>query len=227
MLLKSHITDIEVHSEEWHKMRLAKFTSSEWHNLMGTKWPTEVALSYVYKKCGEELTGISARDEVSTPATNHGLLYEGEAIRKYAESKGLKFVVVQKLITEPGSRFGSTPDFLIVHNESQDQLSYNVSTGEVKCPLSFNAYIELFLCNTPEDVKAVSKMYYWQVISQMDMCGALVGFLIVYHPDFKSGGMKVIEFKKINLVPEFKLVAERKVLAIQKFEEIRSKLLAA
>ena len=225
MLLKSNISKIEVHSEEWHSGRLAKFTASEMHNLMGEKFFTTGAKSYIYRKVGEEMTGIPCRDEVDTPATRHGLIHENEAIRKYGQSVGLEFVIVQKLIFSPDGRCGCTPDFLIVHNESEDKLSYNVSTGEVKCPPTFDAYISLFMCDSPEDVLAYSKAYFWQVIDQMDNCDALRGYLVVYHPDFRAGNMKVIEFRKINLVKYFVLLKERKAMAIQKFEEVRNCLI--
>ncbi len=227
MLLKSNISNIEIHSEEWFSGRLARFTASEIHNIMGDKWPTVGATNYCYRKVGEELTGISCRDEIDTNATKHGLMYENHAIRKYAQSIGVDFVIVQKLIFSPESRFACTPDFLIVHNESQDQLSYNVSTGEVKCPITFDGYINLFMCDTPEQVKAYSKAYYWQVLMQMYVCDALRGYLIAYHPDFKAGQMKVVEFRKINLMPDFKLLEQRMELGLAKFEEVRSKLLAA
>jgi len=41
----------------------------------------------------------------------------------------------------------------------------------------------------------------------------------------RAGGFKVIEFKKINLLQDLKLLKERKNLAVSKFEEIRDKML--
>lgn len=225
MLLKVNISKIEIHSDEWYAGRLAKMTASEWHHCMGDKWPTEGALRYLYRKCGEELSGIPCRDSVETEATKHGLMYENIAIRKYADKVGLKFVVTQALIFEPGSRFACTPDFLIAHRYDSKRKAYEVTTGEIKCPLTFDGYIGLALCNTPADVKAFKKEYYHQVLFQMAICGALKGLLIAYHPDFKAGGMKVIEFRKVELLDEFTLIEQRKILALAKFEEIRDKLL--
>lgn len=227
MLLKANISSIEIHSDEWYQGRLAKFTASEIHNLMGEKPYQREFFTYVYNKVGEEMTGIAARDEADTAATRHGLIFENEAIRKYGESAGLSFVVVQKLISAPDSRFGCTPDFLVVHAEALDKTSYEVSTGEVKCPITYNAFIRLWLCDSPEDVLREEKKYFWQVVSQMHLCGALKGYLIIYHPDFKSGNMKVIEFRKVKLVKYFTLMAERLKLAEEKFIEIRDKFLAA
>jgi hypothetical protein len=225
MLQKSHISDIRIHSDEWYQGRLAKFTASDIHALMGEKPYQKEFMSYVYKKVGEELTGLPARDEIDSPATRHGLLYENEAIRKYGEQKGLEFVVTQKLITEPGSRHGCTPDFLEIVAEKLDKMAYEVVTGEVKCPLSYNAFIGLCMCKTPEDVYRESRPYFWQVCSQMDLCGALNGRLIIYHPEFRAGSLHIIEFRKTKLVPYFTLLVQRKKMAEEKFNEIREEMI--
>lgn len=225
MLPKSSISSIEIHSEEWYAGRLATFTASEWHLIMGDKWPTETAIKYVYRKVGEEMTGIPCRDEIDIAATRHGLMNEAHAIRLFGQTYGINFVVTQKLIKQEGSRFGCTPDFLIINAERSDELSYSVFTGEVKCPITFDGYIGLFMCDTPDQVKRFSKAYYWQVLFQMKMCGALRGYLVVYHPDFKAGKMKVIEFKMIDLMEDFKLMAARMEVAVAMFEEVRNRIL--
>jgi hypothetical protein len=102
---------------------------------------------------------------------------------------------------------------------------YNVSTVEVKCPFSFDAAVPLFLCNTPDDVKKENKAYYHQILFQMEVCDSLVGYLVVYQPMFKANKMKVVEFRKKDLISEFKLLKERKESAIAKYNEIRNKLL--
>lgn len=227
MLLKNNISNIRIHSDEWYAGRLAKFTASEIHSIMGEKFETTGAINYIYRKVGEEMTGVACKDEVDTSATRHGLLYEPEAIKKFGDLKGLEFVVTQCLITQPESRFGCTPDLIIPVSYSKAKKSYDVITGEVKCPVSYDAYIGLFLCNTPQDVKKEEKKYYWQVLDQMDNCDCLRGYLIVYHPLFKAGQMKIIEFRKVELVNDFKLLKERKQMALAKFNEIRAKLLSS
>jgi hypothetical protein len=227
MLLKSRISNVSIHTDEWFANRLAKFTASDIHALMGEKPYQKEFMSYVYKKAGEELTGIAATDEIDNIYTKWGLLHENEAIRKFGEKMGLSFVVTQKLITAPDSRFGCTPDFLVVHAESADKTAYNVSTGEVKCPLTYNAFIGLCMCQTPEDVYKESRPYFWQVVCQMHLCDALKGYFIAYHPDFRVGNLHVVEFRKVQMIPYFKLLAERLNMAEEKFIEIRDKMLKA
>lgn len=229
-LLKSKISDIKILSEAWYATRLAKMTASEnYHLIEDGKGFT----NYIRDKVGEELTGKSSKKDIDNDSLRWGSFFEAEAVTKFGQSKGLSFLVVQQLICDPNSRFGCTPDGLIVLSETPDKLAYNAETVEVKCPPTYNVYIALFECETPQDLKKESKQYYWQVIDQMEQCGALKGHFVVYHPDFKVGNMNAIEFdthKQVNgdypIHKDLKLLRERKVIAETKFEEIRAKLMA-
>jgi len=225
MLKKTSISNIVIHSDDWFRGRLGKFTSSEIHYLMGAKGIGEGGLSYIYRKVGEELCGTPCRREVSTEATEHGNLYETENLRKFGEKMGIEFLVTQKLIAPVDSRFASTPDGLIIHRESSDGLEYEVSCVEAKCPLSYDGYIKLWKCRTPEEVKKESAAYYWQVISQMNVCESLNGYLSVYHPHFRSGQLNIVHFKKIDLIGDFKLLNHRQMEALQIFESTRNEML--
>ena len=228
MLLKNRISKIQILSDEWRTARLGKFTSSKIISLMADKEYSSGFMSYIYQKVGEELTGVSVDEEdaVETEAMRWGLFYESEALQKFGKMKGLDFLIVQQLITVPDTRFGSTPDGLVVHNESADGTAYNVSTVEVKCFPTYNRYIPLALAKTPADVRKVNSTVYWQVIDQMDNCDCLIGYLVVYHPKFKAGNLSVIEFKKSALLEEFRFLKERKRMATEKFEEVREKLIS-
>lgn len=223
MLKIAHISQIKIHTEEWRKARLAKFTSSMASTLMGPKFLNEKCVAYIYERVGEEMTGIPCKTEISTDATNHGLMYEGVALRKFAEFMGVEFLVTQCLITEPGSRFGSTPDGIWVKNKFGD--SYDVETVEVKCYPSYPHFIECVLCETPADIKQVDSKLYWQVLDQMYSCDCMRGYAVLYHPDFKAGGFRIIQFKKIELSADFKELKNRKIMAEQKFNEFRAKLI--
>jgi hypothetical protein len=226
MLKKTNITKIEIFSPEWHQFRLGRITSSAVHCLMWERGNGDGAISYIYQKVGEELTGLAAMNEIDTDATRWGLQYENEAIEKFGKAKGLEFIVTQKIIGDPDERFSSTPDGIWVHNESTDANHYNVSTLEVKCPPTYNAYIGLCLCETPQDLKIENKQYYWQVIDQMLVCDALYGYFIAYHPSFSAGNMQIIEFRKLHLMEEFKALKKKKEWALEKFNETRTKMLS-
>ena len=222
MLLKSKISDLQISldpalNEKYDAAKLGRFTSSEFHYLMAEKGIGSAGLNYIYRKVGEAMTGMKSRTDISTPATEHGLTYEREGLIKFGKQMGLESLLVQRLILDEDGYCGDTPDGLIVLGETET--SYNVQTVEIKCPLSFDGYIRLWKCKTPEDLKREERGYYFQVLHQMHLANCLIGWFIVYHPFFKSGQMNVIEFRKINLVPEFKLIAERKQQAINIFNE--------
>jgi hypothetical protein len=181
-------------------------------------------MSYIYRKIGEELSGLVCRDEVDTVATEHGKKFESQGIIEVGKQLGIEFVVTQKLITAPDSRFSCTPDFLILHNESIDKKFWNVSTGEIKCPFSYDSYVGLARCKTPADVKKENKSYYFQVLDQMDNCDCIYGYLGIYHPYFKFGNLNIIQFRKLLLREDFALLKQRKQMAVEKFNEVREEL---
>lgn len=235
MLLKSNISAIEHGSDAWFLARCARFTSSENFNLMGIdKFLTTGCLSYIYRKVGEGISGIPVRKELETEATAHGNIYELEAIRKYALSKGLQFVVVRKFIYDPNTQFGCTPDFIIVESESINKLSYNVITGEVKCPPTYDNFVAISLCDHPLELKRIKPAYYWQCIDQLDECGTLRGVFVAYHPDFGEAQLKEIPFRvmwkdsatgKYPIQEDLNLLKKRKDMAVEEYNQIKAKLL--
>lgn len=233
MLLKSSITKFSPNGtpeevEAWHQARVSLFTSSEWHFIAGgVKAIDQTGRKYIWRKVGEELSGMPARDEVTTLATAHGHLYEPQALKKFAEKMGVDFLVTQKFIRPIGKRHGTTPDALWVVRETSDGLGYDVNTVEAKCPSSYDAYIELWNCTTPEEIKAKEKKYYWQVIHQMFVTGALKGYLVIYQPFFRSGGMRIIEFKASEVLHDLTFTAQRSKEAGIIYLEQRNKMIEA
>jgi len=224
MLLKSKITQIEMLSDEWRLQRLFKFTSSKWYLLMGERGLGEQGLTYIRSKVGEFLSGVSSEVEFENDSTRHGNLYEVEGIKEFAKLMKIEFLVLQKLIHEQGSMTSSTPDALWVRKESTDKLSYDVSTIEIKA-FQNTAHVKMAECETPSDIKKAYAPVFWQIIHQMEECDCLTGYAVFYNPNFKVGGLRVIEFRKAALLDEFRLLKERKKLALETFEKIKNKLL--
>lgn len=231
MLSKKNISKTKT-DQEWVQARLGKFTSSEIHFLASDKFLTEGCISYIQRKVGEYITNKPATYEITNESMIHGLVHEPHAIQKFCQKMGIKYVVCQQLVTIEGTRYGCTPDALIIHSESTDQLSYNVSTVEVKCPPTYTAYVGLALCETPQDLKKENRQYYWQVIDQMLNCDTMKGYFIAHHPDFKEADMRIIEFRKMQKVgtdfpiaKDIQFLQERKKMADAKFDEIYQKLM--
>lgn len=227
MLHKSAITNIEIYSPEWDKFRIGKFTSSKIVALMPEKGIGSGGMTYIYQKASEFLIGQTlAEDEaiVEDENTVWGLENEMKALENFCIIKKIKYLVCQKLIHVPGTRFSSTPDALhIIDSSVFKENYYNVATVEVKCPRKFPRFLELYRCNTPLDIWKQERKYFWQVIDQMLNCDSAIGYLGIFHPLFPAGkNMKIIEFRKIDLWDYFKLIEERKRQAVVLFEQIVS-----
>ena len=227
MLDKNHISNIQIYTPEWDQARLGRFTSSKINALMGLKPFTDGALAYIDQKAAEFITqrNLATDDEIiEDENTVWGLQYEAEAINLFGLIKGLQYVVVQKMICDTSSRFSSTPDALWIIDTSVFQEGfYNVAPLEVKCPRKYPRFLPLYRCNTPGDLKKEDRKHYWQVLDQMDNCNSALGYYACYHPLFPSGkNIKIIEFRKIDLWDDFKLLQQRKKLALDKFNEVVS-----
>lgn len=227
MLPVEHISKIQIYSEEWHKFRIGKFTSSKIHNLMAEKPYSDGFMTYVEQKACEFINGQTLAEEdeqIEDEYTVWGQEWEPYALQAFGQAKGLKYLVTQKLISAPGGRFSSTPDALwILQSSLIKENHYNVATVEVKCPRKYPRFLKLWRCNTPEDVKKAARPYYWQVLDQMDNCNAVLGYFSCFHPHFPEGKrQKIVEFNKLDLWKDFSLLQQRKKLAIDEFMKIVS-----
>jgi len=214
MLLKSKISEHQISldpvlNEKYQAARLGKFTASQISCCMLPNGIGVGGLSYIRSRIWEDLSGVTSEKEVSTEEMQWGLQYEREALTRFGELKNLEYLLVQRLVFEEGSKFGCTPDGIWIKSESSDKLSYEVSSIEVKCYQPAN-HMKCVVCATPEEIREKDFSAYSQTIMQMDECGALVGYLCYFNPLLKQGGFRVIEFRKINLVNDFKLLNERK-----------------
>jgi hypothetical protein len=192
---------------------------------MGEKFSSNDCVSYVYQKAGELITKKSTATEddvIEDENTAWGREQEPAAIKLFSDIKGIDYLVTQKMILNPDSYFSSTPDAIWVHGQSVSKMDeYNVSTLEVKCPRKYPRYIPLWRCKTPEALKKFSRKYYWQVLDQMDNCDSQVGYFACFHPLFPpETRMNIIEFRKIDLWDEFKLLKERKQMYLKHLREI-------
>lgn len=236
MLLLSHITNIDLYakdgdeikfSEEWRTARLGKFTASNIFKLMGAKGLGDMGQTYIRTRCMEELAGVSTEKDIMTEEIVDGIKREPEAINRFLQEYHPKVeaVVVQKLVCAPDSKFSCTPDIIIPTSVTEQ--GYNVITNEVKC-YGLDHHGEMLLCESPEDVKKADPKAFWQLATQMDLCGALDGNAIFFNPLMRSPKLQlhIVPFRKIKMMEDFKLLKARMAEAEKKFVEIRDKLLS-
>ncbi len=237
MLLKSRISNIPLGSEEWKQARLSRLTSSNWHKLMGEKGLGDTGMAYIRSRVFESLSGVPAEQDILNEGVAHGLVYERKAAEEVKRIKGFEFVATQVFIYGADPKESTTPDGLVIRKESSDELYYEVSTIETKA-FQVDRHMKCVECESPQDIKKEDPKTYWQVLHQLHVVDALNGYLAYYHPDLPldKGGIRIIEFRKMQqlekngkqyypIVEDLKFLLERKALAIQEFERIRTKLL--
>ena len=233
MLHKSHISNIEIYTPEWDRIRKGRLTSSRIVSLLTEKPLGTGAMSYIYQKAGERVTGYTLADDneviIEDENTIWGLENEPKALQLFGQAMKLKYLVVQKIIFDPASMESSTPDALWIMDTSViKEDCYNVATVEVKCPRKYHTFFPLFACDTPEKLKRHERKYYWQVIDQMDNCDSAIGYFAAFHPLYPKGcDFRQIQFKKLELWDEFKKLTERKKQANELLLKWKSEFMTA
>jgi len=210
----------EHYFDGWLLGRLGKFTASKIYNCMRPKGLGDSGYRYIRSRIGEEMTGVSSEKNVMTEDMMWGLKYEREALQRFGELKKLDYLIVQKLVCEPDSKFGCTPDGIWVNSENKEKGELTVRTIEVKC-FQMDNHIACALCSTPAEIKREDFESYCQVIMQAQECGCLISYLVYFHPLFKQGGFRVIEFNFTDkeLAADLKLLNTRKIEIIQTYEK--------
>lgn len=179
--------DGEHYFDGWLLGRLGKFTASKISSCMKPTGLTGSGIKYVRSRIGEEMTGQSSEKQIMTEDMLWGLKYEREALQRFGEVKKLDYLIVQKMVCEPGSKFGCTPDGIWINSENKENGTLTVRTVEAKC-FQMENHIACALCSTPAEIRKEDFDSYCQVIMQMQECGSLWGYLVYFNPLFKQGG---------------------------------------
>ena len=235
MLKISKISLIDPLSPEWRKERMGRFTASEIGKLMSAKSHlgefSKGGLTYIQGVAGEIITKKEAKAEFFNDNVNHGNATEPEAIRHFEKKMGLAVLRdsangdTHRMIIED-QYSAATPDGLVALAPldrlfSEDGESMNVASLETKCPPVPHRFMKLYACLTPLDLEKAEKLYFWQVIGQMEFCGALRGYFAAYNPDYpEDQRMRVILFEKMKLLDHFRKMNMTLFHAKRKLEEI-------
>lgn len=217
MLDINKISHSAVYQTDWRKQRLGHITASLCGKLFGEKSHegkfTQGATKYIYEIAGEILTGEPSKEEFFTADTNYGNATEPEAVEYFKVKTGKTILRndetgdTHKLILNDDMT-ACTPDALVANNPkalfNSEGTHLNVSPFETKCPPNAHRFIKLFRCNTPLELKKEEPLYYYQCLAQLIWTDSLTGYFAPYHPKFPVP-MKIIEFKKMELISEVKL----------------------
>ncbi len=190
-------------SEEWFKAREGRFTSSEFHKLMGIKGLGQTGDTYCHEKAVESFFGRSDEEQFISFDMKRGTDLEPVAFDIFAEKKGQDFIDVSECAFFPyGDNSGSSPDGLV----GKDAIL------EIKCP----RYGKFFNLVTHGE-QAIDKSYMIQMQHQM-MCTNSVRChffnYIVYNGEHMYHEIVVDRDEKV-----ITLIKERLTEAVEKRDE--------
>lgn len=116
---------VEQGSEEWHKIREGKFTSSKINKLMGIKGLGEIGKNYSFELACELFQGRNVNDSFLSYDMQNGIDTEPFAFDQFQLNKDFEFLEARKCgFFELNKDTGSSPDGIISNG-------YNL---EIKCP---------------------------------------------------------------------------------------------
>ncbi len=212
---------MEQRTTEWFLARKGKFTASEIHNLLiasRKKDETfgETAMAYIKEKVAEYVMSddvfIDAQDMAfSNAATRWGTLYEAEARAIYSDMTG---ITVEETGFVPYSRHsGGSPD----------GLTGDGGLIEIKCPFNPSRHVDFLLMSGGDDLKALSRQYYYQVQANMLFTGRTYADFISYDPRMSD----LLKMKILRVEPDkeaFALLEERIGMAEERMERMVSEI---
>jgi hypothetical protein len=203
-------------SDEWEKLRVGRFTSSEWYRLMecGTRPMTEQELKarpksgkgskttlvpdpskmsdkglrYIREKVWETMTGKPKHSPYAF-ALAYGEETEPDAVEHFERVTGIE---TYKVGFQPWTdHAGGSPDRLIGEDEGL----------EVKCPVS-DEQVDYLLLTDHYDLKRNYPEYYWQCVSLMLFTDRKRWHFITFDPRMKEEKHKmahiIIERERVS-----------------------------
>jgi hypothetical protein len=167
-------------SDEWDKMRIGRFTSSEMFRLLTPPKSkedkeagklSETALTYVNEKVGETLTGMAKQSSYAYPLV-YGKEMEPQAIEAFCESG--EFIWDEIGFVGFGDHAGGSPDGII--NET-DIL-------EAKCPYAIDTQVDYLQLTDQWDLMRLKPAYYWQCMSNLLFTGKEKAHFVSFDPRY-------------------------------------------
>lgn len=218
MLLKSKIAKFAPHSKEWFDARIGMLTGSKVGVFCHAKGLGDTALTYIRRKVIERIEKRCFDTPIANFSTEWGRDQEPHALkafRKWLEKKlGKDIIFIRPSVIQFDELFACTPDACVITNHKlitdANDTGYYVEPVEAKC-LQVDGHLKLLRCITPHHLKEAYPDYFYQTVSQIEFTGALKGYFIAYNPEFTDWRrLHVIEFRKIDMLDDFKFFNTRK-----------------
>ncbi|HEY3405407.1 MAG TPA: YqaJ viral recombinase family protein [Ohtaekwangia sp.] len=167
-------------TEEWDRMRIGRFTSSEmWKLLTNPRSKadqeagklSETALTYIQVKVAETITQKQKENSYAYPLV-YGKETEPLAIEYFCEKTG--FIHESIGFVPFGEHAGGSPDGII----------NDIDILEVKCPFAIDTQVDYLMLTDQWDLKRIFPEYYWQVQSNLLFTGKEKGHFVAYDPRY-------------------------------------------
>ena len=155
------IHDVIQGSEAWHKLRLGRFTATDFTTVANGKKATIDTL--IYKKVAERITGLPASERYINANMERGLDLESEARTAFEFRTGIEVDVVGFCSLDDW--VGCSPDGLIGENKGI----------EIKCKDN-HTHLECLLHG--------DNSYRWQIQGNLYVTGRDSWYFISYNPNF-------------------------------------------
>lgn len=224
-------------SEEWDNIRAGRFTASENHRLIdfGTRPMTEeeladrpkkgtgsrttqvmdmsvmgkTAMTYIYQKVAETLTGRPKPQTYAYP-TVYGKEMEPEAVEYFEAITGQKCDEVG--FQTWSDHAGGSPDRLIGDKQGL----------EIKCPYDSTNQVYYLMLNKWSELKYYYPEYYWQCVNNMLFTARDQWYFATYDPrmQLEKHKMKIIQIHYKDVLEDIALLTSAIDVAIKKKIEI-------
>lgn len=197
-------------TEEWDKMRIGRFTSSEMYRLITppkTKEDkeagklSETALTYVNEKVAETLTGMAKQNSYAYPLV-YGKETEAQAIEVFCERT--EFIWDEIGFVSFGDHAGGSPDGII--NET-DIL-------EVKCPYAIDTQVDYLQLTDQWDLMRLKPAYYWQCMSNLLFTGKERAHFVSFDPRYPEK-QKIVHIIIKPIADDFQKITDKIAKAVE------------
>lgn len=182
---------------EWYKIRIGKFTASNFPNLVARPADKNASISKSALNCIEkaaaQLYYNKYQERPDSDATRWGLKYENTAIKFFSERIEMPTQDMGYIEHPDLSSVGATPDTQIIDINQPDKLII----AQIKCP--YNAQYHLDYLNKIFDTETLKKKkseYYWQIQGEMWVTGADHSYFVSFDPRI-IGTIGCLHFVKI------------------------------
>ncbi len=189
---------IEHGTPEWYKIRIGKFTASNFPSLLSRPADKNASISKSALNCIEKAAAQLYYDKYfersDTDSTRWGLRYESRAIQVFSERIGMQNKNIGFVEHPQIKSVGATPDTQIIDLGEPNKLII----AQIKCP--YNQQYHRDYINKIIDTLSLRKKkseYFWQIQGEIWVTGADYSYFVSYDPRLGTSE-NCLHYVKIN-----------------------------